>query len=83
MRHEAVSDFLDLFNELCVLDGVEAQGLDIVILIRSTHLPECGDVYDARENHALETVVGDVVRAVGGDYVHNKREVRLGVENGS
>ena len=83
MGHEAVSDFLDFFNELCILDGVEAHGLDIFVILRVAHLPECGDVYDARQDHALESVVSDVVRAVGGDYVHNKREVRLGVENGS
>lgn len=83
VRHEAVSDFFDLFNELCVLDGVEAQGLDIVILIRSAHLPECGDVYNARQDHALETVVGDVVRAVGRDDVHDEREVGLGVQDSS
>ena len=81
--HEAVSDFLDFFNELCILDGVEAHGLDIFVILRVAHLPECRDVYDARENHALETVVGDVVRAVGGDYVHDKREVRLGVQDSS
>ena len=83
MRHEAVSDFLDFFNELCILDGVEAQGLDIFVILRIAHLPECGDVYDARENHALETVVGDVVRAVGRDDVHDEREVRLGVQDSS
>ena len=83
VRHEAVSDFFDLFNELCVLDGVEAQGLDIVILIRSAHLPECGDVYNARQDHALETVVGDVVRAVGRNDIHDEREVGLGVQDSS
>ena len=83
VRHEAVSDFLDFFNELCILDGVEAQGLDIFVILRVAHLPECGDVYDARENHALETVVGDVVRAVGRDDVHDEREVGLGVQDSS
>lgn len=83
MRHEAVSDFLDLFNELCVLDGVEAQGLDIFVILRVAHLPECGDVYNARQDHALETVVGDVVRAIGRDDVHDEREVGLSVQDSS
>ena len=83
MRHKAVSDFLDFLCELCVLNGIEAHGPDIFVILRVAHLPECGDVYDARENHALETVVGDVVRAVGGDDVHNKREVGLSVQDSS
>ena len=83
VRHEAASDFLDFLYELCILDGVEAHGLDIFVILRVAHLPECGDVYNARENHALETVVGDVVRAVGRDDVHDEREVGLGVEDSS
>ena len=83
MRHKAVSDFFDFLCELCVLNGIEAHGLDIFVILRVAHLPECGDVYDARENHALETVVGDVVRAVGRDDVHDEREVGLGVQDSS